>query len=303
MSAKLTIKSTKQELLDALRDAEKRLKEQQQIISDPSAAAEKAEAEGIIRSAAADVESGIFSTEMTEKYQNLAKAIRLQEAKLKASYDIEAALIDMNTVINARKQAQMDLDTELAQARTEARTVTEALNAENKRLKADLDAARKREQEEYDYDQARKRKQQADKYADELSAMEKRVSDAAEKLDALQADAAAIEALRARVDGLPEELALQYQGGFDDGKKEAGKEYGYKSSLAEKEHSFELRERDGRIERLEKEAAEKSDKITALEAKLDAAYAQLRDLAAKTVEASGGVKVISTSGDGGSVRK
>ena len=290
MSAKLTIKSTKQEILDALRDAEKRLKEQQQNISDPSAAAEKAEAEGIIRSAAADVESGIFSTEMTEKYQNLAKAIRLQEEKLKASYDIEAVLIDMNIVINARKQAQMDLDTELAQARAEARTVTEALNAENKRLKADLDAARKR-------------KQQADKYADELSAMEKRVADAAEKLDALQADTAAIEALRARVDGLPEELALQYQGGFDDGKKEAGKEYGYKSSLAEKEHSFELRERDGRIERLEKEVAEKSDKITALEAKLDAAYTQLRDLAAKTVEASGGVKVISTSGDGGPVRK
>ena len=131
MSAKVTLKSTKQEILDALHATEKKLKELQSITSMPTAAAEQAEAEEVIKAAAADVESGIFSDEMNEKYRNLARAIQLQEEKLKASYDVEAGLIDMAVVINAKKQAQMDLEAKLEQARADARAVADALAVDN----------------------------------------------------------------------------------------------------------------------------------------------------------------------------
>lgn len=59
----------------------------------------------------------------------------------------------------------------------------------------------------------------------------------------------------------------------------------------------------GSVKRLEAEVDEKSKKIASLEDKLDAAHTQLRDLATKTVESSGGLKVISANADNGSSRK
>lgn len=303
MSAKVTLKSTKQEILDALHDAEKKLKEQQSIMAAPAAAAEKAEAKKVVETATSDVKSGMFSDEMNEKFENLQKAIKLQEEKLKTSYDVEAALINMTIAINAQKQAKLNLDAELEQARAAARAEMEELRAENQRLADDLALQRKREQAEYEYNLSRSRKQEADAHADNQALLAKKIAEAEAHLADLNADAEAIAELRRQVESMPDMMEARYQEGIAEGQKEAGKEYGYKKAMAEKEQSYELRERDGRIERLEKENEEKSAKIASLEAKLDSAYTQLRDLATKTVESSGGVKVISASGDAGSPRK
>lgn len=303
MPAKVTLKSTKQEILDALHAAEKQLSEQKKILSTPAAAAETSQAAEVVANAAVDVGSGIFSDEMTEKYENLVEAIQIQEEKLKNLYSVETALLDMSVVVNASKQARMDLEAELERAKREAKAASDALTAENAQRKADLAIARRREEEEYKYNLSRQRKQEADDHEDKRILLEKKIEEAEAQLAKLQEDAEAIDALQARVDGLPSELDAKYKEGFSDGQKAAGKEYGYKTAMSEKEHSYELRERDSKIERLEKDSAEKSQKIAALEAKLDAAYTQLRDLATKTVESSGGLKVISTASDGSTSRK
>lgn len=301
--SKLTLKNTKQEILDALHEAEKKLKERQTVISAPAAAAEEERITTVVTAAAEDVKADIFSEEMKSKFENLQEAIRVQEERLKVCYGVEKTLIDMTVAINASKQAQMDVAAELEATQAKAKAVADELNAQNERLNADLAIARNREEAEYQYNLERSRKIETDKFSDKMEELAKQKTAAEAVLADLKADAKAITEMQTRMDGLDAELEAKFQEGVEAGKKEAGKEYGYKTALTDKEHAFEIRERDGKIARLEHDLTEKAAKIESLEAKLDAAYAQLRDLATKTVESSGGLKVLTTSGDSVSSRK
>lgn len=267
-----------------------------------------------IKAAAKDVESGIFSDEMNEKFQNLTAAIAAMEKQLKERYDVDAALAEMVLMVNAKKQIQLDLDADIEKRKAEAAADQEnarrafadeiaKMRAEAERAKADLARSREREQEQFDYDTARKRKMDNDAYADKQSALDKKLAEAEARLAELQAEADAIAKMQETIDAMPATLEAKYQEGYDNGKKDAGKEYGYKTTISEKDHAYEIRERDARISRLEADCQEKSSKIAALEDKLDAAYTQMRDLATKTVESSGGVKVIGASGDSSSRNK
>lgn len=306
---KVTLKSTKQEILDALHATEKQLAEQKKIMSCPSETAQKAEDKAVIKAAAKDVESGIFSDEMNDKFQNLSAAIAAMEKQLKERYDVDAALAEMVLVVNAKKQIQLDLDADIERRKAEEAEDQERtrrnfadeiakMRADAAKAKADLAQAREREQEQFDYDTARKRKLDEDAYADKQAALEKKLAEAEARLAELRADTEALTKMQETIDAMPATLDAKYQEGYESGKKDAGKEYGYKSAMADKDHSYEIRERDSKIARLEADCQEKASKIAALEGKLDAAYTQLRDLATKTVESSGGVKVISTAGDG-----
>lgn len=314
MPAKITMKSTKQEMLDALAAAEKEIKELRRVKATPAETAVVQEEQEAVDAATADVETGMFSDEMNAKFQNLVNAIAILDARLKARYEVEGALVDMTTVINAKKQALMALDAEyestkaaieadLNKQKTAAAAAAEALRAENEALKASLAQARQREEEEFAYALKRRRQLEEDTYADKMAALEKQKAAAEARLAELTADADAIEALKARVEGFSAELDAKYAAGIEEGKKEAGKEYGYRSSMAEKDHSYEIREKTAAIERLEADVAAKAAKIESLETKLDTAYTQLRDLATKTVESTGGVKVLNTSSDSGGSRK
>lgn len=299
----VTMKSTKEEIFKALQAAEKALKDRAAVISTPEGEADAAKAKKVVEDAAGDVAAGIFSPEMNAKFENLQAAIKQEEEYLETCYGVKAALIDMTVIINAKKQALMDMEAEMAQLTADAEAKRVSLEAAYEQSKAALEQSRKREAEEYQYNLERKRKQENDAYADEMAGLEKKRDAAEAKLLELQGAIADIQAMKTRLDGIDGELAEAYNLGADDGKKEAGKEYGYKTQLAQKDHDYELRERDGRISRLEAENAEKTAKIAALEDKLDAAYGQLRELATKTVESSGGLKVISTGSDSNSGRK
>lgn len=301
------MKSTKQELLDALKDAQKELKAMREFSADPGREADKAAEDLAIADAAEDVQSGIFSDDVNEKYRNLVKAMEIMDARLKEVYGVEGELKDMAVVIAAKKAAQIrleeqlqqrqaEIDAEIARDEAAAKSRRADLDAEYNRASAKLSVDRKREQEEYTYNLGRKRREAEDKQADELAATERAIAAKKEELAALTADAEAIEAMKAAVAGFDEKLAAEYQKGFDDGKKDAGKEYGYKSAMAEKDHGYEIKYRDGEIARLTEDGKVKDAKIAALESKLDAAYGQVRDLATKTVESSGGVKLIATGG-------
>ena len=301
--SKLTMKSTKEEILKAYQAAEEQLKQRSAVLSTPENEAATTKAKKVIEDAAGDVAAGIFSPEMNAKFENLQAAIKQEETYLETCYGVKAALIDMTVAINARKQAMMDLDAEMAQITAAAEAKKAALEAAYQQSKTALEQARKREEEEYKYNLERTHKQDADTYMDEMTDLTKKRNAAKAELLALQEEIADIQAMRSRLESIEGEMTEAYNLGVSDGKKEAGKEYGYKSQLTQKDHDYELRERDGKISRLEAENAEKTAKIAALEDKLDAAYTQLRDLATKTVESSGGLKVISTGSDSGSGRK
>lgn len=313
----VTMKSTKQEIMDALKEAQAELARRGSVIADPTQMNRKQEEDECIQDAARDVNGNVFSDEMNEKYTNLANAIALMEKRLTEQYEVEAALLNLVTVTNAAKNLQFQLDADYA-SRKEAmeeelqgikRSNAEALESlrqeyVDKRNAEELKHAR--EKEEYEYTRDRERKLEEDEYND-------KVAEANKTLESLKAEAATLDAeiesrqqeindMRTKIEAFPKELEEKYQEGYTEGEKAAGKEYGYKKAMADKEHEYQIREKDSQINHLENTVDAQALKIESLESKLDAAYSQIQALAAKTVESNGSIKVIGGSTDNGNKR-
>lgn len=311
------MKSTKQDIMDALNEAKAELARRSSIIADPTAVNRKQEEDACIDAAAKDVEANIFSAEMNDKYSNLVTAIALLEGRLKDQYEIEAALLNLVTVTNAAKQLRLDMDEDYAKRKAEIdadladlkqqnRDAMDCLREEYAEKKRQAEQQHEREEEEYKYERDRSRKIEEDDYADKMLIARK-------ELDAVKAEAAAIDAeneakkaevenMRAEIESFPKKLEEQYQAGYTEGEKAAGKDYGYKKAMADKDHEYQIREKDNEIRRLEDTVDSQARKIESLEDKLDAAYAQIQALAAKTVESNGSIKVISGSSDNSNKR-
>lgn len=303
----MTLKNTKTEILDELKKVSEENAKLRSMCSTGSEDTKKTAEKAVVAAAAVDVKNNIFSTEMNDKFTNLTEAIAIQEARLKELYGIEKELLDLTTVVNASKELQMQVEKQKNEfiAETEAdkqkklaevaALITET-KANHDALKKELAAQRKKDDEEYEYDLKRERKIEADEYADKKAARDKEDAEKAAELKAREEAVAAqeeeIQKMRDEIMGFDEKLKESYNNGYNDGDKAAGKEYGYKKNLADKEHEFEIRTRDSEIAALKKTVEEKTDKIAALETKLDAAYTQINALATSTVEASGSIKVL-----------
>lgn len=303
----VTMKSTKQEIMDALKEAQAKLNERKTVISEDVSTKLIERADAAIAQAKEDVENSYFSDSMNEKFTNLQEAITAMEQKLSDMYGIEKEYQHIEMITNAAKVLHLQMEEESAKRKAVAdqQKVDIAANIENTRYRLEeeerarqnsVKIAREREEEEYRYEISRKRKAEQDEYDDKMAEANKR-------LDEVKAEAQSItEEINSRkeeIDELirmekemPEKLAAEYERGLTDGEKAAGKEYGYKKSMAEKEHEYQIRERDNNISRLENMLDEKCRKVECLEEKLDAAYVQLRELATKTVESNGGIKVL-----------
>ena len=70
------------------------------------------------------------------------------------------------------------------------------------------------------------------------------------------------------------------------------KEYENKATLAEKDYSNTVARLEDKIVFLEKEIENSNKAVVALQNKLDKAYTEIREIATKTVESAGGVKII-----------
>ena len=78
---------------------------------------------------------------------------------------------------------------------------------------------------------------------------------------------------------------------------ELTREYEFKTQLADKDYQSSSDRQNDKISYLEKELESANKTNTALQNKLDKAYAELRELATKTVESASGVKIIGGSGE------
>ena len=303
----MTTKNTKAEILDALQKVSEENARLRSVCLTGDENTGKAAAKAVIEEAGKDVKNNIFSDEMNKKFTNLTEAIALQEKRLKELYGIEKELLELAVVVNASKELQMqvekqknefikDIEADKHKRIAEVSALIEEAKADYEALKKRLEDERNKEEAEYQYNLKRKHKIESDEYADKKAARDKVDAEKAAELKAREEAVAAqekeINTMRDQIMGFDEKLKESYNTGYTDGDKAAGKEYGYKKSLADKEHEFEIKTRDNEIAALKKTLDEKTAKIAALENKLDAAYTQINALATSTVEASGSIKVL-----------
>lgn len=316
--AEITMKSTKAEIMEAYKAAVEKLDSKSAMIDDPAKeAAAKLKTE-VIKSANATAKEDIFNPEIIKKYNDLTEAIEIKQLELDELYGIETKANAMAAMINAYKEKneelkeaqaakEAEIEAELGEKRDVLKTEIEALkqqkqeviasiNAEAKTKEDEIKRTRIREEDEYAYNLKRNRKAENDKWADEKAAREKvlelREAAALEKETELNAKADYIKELEAKVDEIPALITDAKEEGIKKGKADADKSNAFEVRALKKDAEYQKQLLEDKNERLAEDLANARAEKVELQQKLDDAYAQMRELAAKTVESTGGVKIL-----------
>ena len=317
--AGITMKSTKQEIMEAYKEAVERLDERDKMIDDPAKEAEKAKKVEVIASADKTAKEDIFNPEIIKKYNDLTEAITMKQLELEELYGIEAKANAMAAMINAYKEKTEELkeshamktaemESELSDKKTvleneiktlvqQKQEVMDSINAEAKAKMDEINLIRIREKDEYEYNLKRNRKTENDKWEDEKAAREKAL---AEREAAVRADenelaekTAYIEELEKKVEEIPELLQNAKDEAFANGKEKADRSNAFEVRALKQQNEYDIKLFEDRINRLTEDNEQLKMEKADLQCKLDDAYAQMRDLAAETVKSTGGVKILS----------
>ena len=303
----ITLKNTKAEILDALNEALEREKELEKAKYEPQKAEEKKKKEEAIKVTKENVEQKIFSEELNNKFKDLEIAIKAEEDKLKELYGIEEELSNLVVIINAGKDYMANLENEknsktekinndIKELEEEYSNKKEELEKEYEIKAKTLKLERDRENEEYTYKLKRDREIANNKWEDEKNEREKILAEREEKAKALLEEAEAkvehIKELENKVEEIPTLLQTEYEKGKKEATSEIQKENKYTIELLKKDFQNTIDRQNDKIESLKEELQKTNTEKESLQNKLDQAYNQIKEMATKTVEATGGVKIL-----------
>lgn len=258
--AEITMKSTKAEIMEAYKAAVEKLDTRDRMIDDPAKEAARAKKVEVIASADKTAKEDIFNPEIIKKYNDLTEAIEIKQLELDELYGIETKANAMAAMINAYKEKNEELKE--AQAAKEAE-----IEAELGEKKDALKAAREK-------------------------ILELRETAALEKETELNAKADHVKELEAKVEEIPTLIAAATEEGIKKGKADADKSNAFEVRALKKDAEYQKQLLEDKNERLAEDLANARAEKVELQQKLDDAYAQMRELAAKTVESTGGVKIL-----------
>ncbi len=308
----ITLKNTKSEILEALNAALEREKNLASTKYEPAKEEEKRKVQKAIEESKENVEQKIFSEELNNKFKSLELAIKAEEEKLKELYGIENELNNLVIVINAGKDYMAELE-ENKKIKTDElnnsiKALEETYAAKVKELEQvykdkseKLQLERDREEEEYTYNTKREREISNNKWEDEKKQRENKLAEreleTKRLLEETKASVEHIKELENKVNEIPELMEQEYARGRQEMSSELEKENKYATELLKKEYESTINRQSDKIESLQEEVKKMNTEKEALQKKLDGAYVQIKDMATKTVEAAGGVKIIGSNGN------
>ena len=309
----ITLKNTKQEILDALNEALLREKNSAKMKSNPVEEAKAKKVETAVNETKKNVEQNIFSVELNNKFKDLELAITEEEEKLKNLYGLENELNNLTLVVNAAKDFIENLETkkknetlrieaELKKIEDEFNQKTEDITKEFELKSKTLKVEREREAEEYNYKTKREREIINNAWEDEKKSRELALKVKEEETEKLLAEAQDkaqyLKELESKVADIPNLLNKEYEKGLSEAKKDLEKEHKYEIEILKKDFQNTIDRQNDRIESLKEELSKASTLNVTLQEKTDKAYAELKELATKTVEANGGVKILGQNNSG-----
>ncbi len=306
----ITLKNTKAEILEALNEALKREKNMTKVKSDPVKEEQTKKEKEAINNTRENVEKNIFSNELINKFNELELAISTLENKLKELYGVEKELNNLTVIMNAGKDCIANIEEEKKLKKQELEDKIQKLDEEYKEKKEELEKnytnqlnhiklERKREEEEYSYNLKREREISNNKWQDEKAKREQEL--AIKEAETLKINKEAkekekyISDLEKKVEDIPKTLQNEYEKGVKDTKLELEKEHKYATELLKKDFQSTIDRQNDKIESLTEELKSVTNQNTLLQDKVDKAYLEIKELASKTVETTGAVKIIGNS--------
>ena len=303
----ITMKNTKAEILDALEAARRRADAAEKGRLNPEKTEKVAAEKRAITSAQKAIEQNIFSVELTNKWNDLQTAISAEEARIQELYGVSRELQKLALVIESGNERLSAIEAEKTAKTEEAQASLERLRLEYTQKKAELQAEydeaakrlkqdRTREQEEYQYTQTRTRAKENNTWDDEkatreaeLAKTETRIS---ELLAEVEAKAEHTRALESKVDGIPAMLEAEKAAAIEATTAALLKDHEHKAALLAKDAESTVARLNDKVAYMEKELGLAAKTNIDLQSKLDKAYAEMKELATKTVESASGVKIL-----------
>jgi hypothetical protein len=305
----VTTKSTKQEILDALHEAEAKLAERNAaVISPVTEASEKKKVETVSR-AEAVIGLDILNPKVVEDYNTVKEAIEIKKAELQELYGIEKNAETLFALVNVQNDKKERFDAEMDDKQLNAYNRLDDINnqiSEAKRIfdaemserRTTLEKERKREADEFEYNKKRERKLADDKWADEKAAREKVLEDKENavnmKLEAVAVREEKMDELEAKVAEIPALIQAAKDEAFKAGQADAARANAFEvraiKSATESEKAI-LNSKIEHITESNERLAEENDK---LQEKLDAAYTKIQETANKSLESAANTKMFET---------
>ncbi len=322
-------RSPRQQMLDALADSEKTVTERREAALRPEekaqakavaaavAVAEELSTRGVVESIG-ELKSTISRTlatisdrleEAVQRYTQLQHAIAAKDQELKEIYEIQRSASTLTALFEAHETQQAAIESELSADRQQLEHEIELTRTqweqEKKQRDAEIkerDAAetkrREREKEEYRYAFAREQQQARDAFLDETAKAEKQLAekksqietDLAQRKQALVASEQELANLRAKVEAFPKETEAAVAKAVKEATARLAQESSAREELLKREHAGEKNVLTTRISSLEHTVQEQSQRLTALLAQTEKAYAQVQEIAVRAVEGSAAAK-------------
>jgi hypothetical protein len=309
--AEITLKNTKAEILDALTGALQRAEAAEKGRLNPERAEREKTEKKAVETANKAVEENIFSKELLDRYSDLKLAVSIAEKRLEELYGVERELLKLSLALDAGREKIAGIEAEKTEKSEAARKSLDALRDEYSVKKAELQAEydadlkklkvlRERENEEFQYNLKRAREKENNAWADEKSAREtalaEREARAARLLEETEAKAEYARGLEEKAAEIPALLEAEREKAKAEATAGLTRDFDFKTQLAQKDAQYAVKGLEDKIASLEKEHEASEKALAALQNKLDKAYAEMKELATKTVEAANGVKILDKAG-------
>ena len=306
----ITLKNTKQEILDALNEALLREKNSAKTKSNPILEEKERKVNEAVQETKKNVDDNVFSENLIKKFKDLELAIATEEEKLKNLYGVEQELSNLTLAVNASKDIITELEDrkkrETIKIEGEIKDLEEEFNRKSKELSKEYDlksqslkVERERETEEYEYKIKRERELDKNAWEDEKKIREANLKAKEEEANKLLIDAKEkekyIAELETKVADIPNLLIKEYEKGKKEVTSELEKEHKYQIELLKKDYQNTIDRQNDKIESLNLEIEKANALNASLQEKMDKAYLELKELATKTVEANGEVKIIGSN--------
>ncbi len=307
VESEISMKNTKAEILDALDAALKRAEAAEKSRLNPEKEEKERNEKKAVEATKKAVEQNIFSKELNEKWEDLQAAIAAEEKRLQELYGVGREVQKLALAIEAGRDRIAAIEAETSEKEDAARKNLEALKTEYEQKNAALQAEhdsymkktkteRTRENEEYQYNLSRTREKENNAWADEKTAREselqRREARASEMLADAESKVEYIRSLEEKVAHIPNLIASEKEAAIAATAQSLKQEQEHRAALAEMESKNAVARLEDKAAFLEKQLAASNKAVEILQGKLDKAYSEMRDLAGKTVESAGSLKII-----------
>jgi len=326
---KISMKNTKEEMLNAYSDVLKQLQEkkenemkpekklEEKKIAETLKTAETLTAEGVVRELNnLKIDIGKTLTSISDSLESqvlqlntLQTAITAKESELRELYEIEKSAMSLAALIETQNLKKQEFLEEMEKKQETLNNEMSTLHAkwdkeqeEHDALIKERDAAenkrRTRDKDEFDY--AFKKEQQLlkdkakyenDKWENEIKLKKELAEKELKSRElAIAEKEEELAELRKRATAFPKELELSVNKAVKEVSDKILLEAKNKEELLRKQFEGECNVFKVRNESLEKTVKEQNERIALLSQQLEAAYQKVQDIAVKTVEGSSSVK-------------